>query len=168
MTYRHMQRTSIGYTLFRDPQAMLYASTSVSRSRLSGVCRGTTLGKTGSVCIVLVRTSRRLLLERHRWECGCPFTTKSGMETSQSAKTGGLVLRRIERDQVKVTRNVVRLCSKVTHCRGRSGTMRCGTTMTESIMYSLLKDLLRYTVRHPPFPWFRVLNYILSGPPRKS
>src|SRR5258707_10416363 len=143
---------------------MLYASISVSRSRLSGVCRGTTLGKTGSVCTVLVRTSRRLLLERHRWGCGCPFTTKSGMEIPQSAKTVGLVLRLIERDQVKVTRNVVRLCSKVTLYRGRSGAMRCGTTMTESTMCSLLKDLLRYTVRHPPFPWSTVLKCIPSEP----
>ena len=104
MTYRHTQQRNIRYKLYRGPQATLCASTSVSRSRLSGLCRGTTLGKTGSGCIVLVRTSRRLLPEHPLWGCGCPSTVRSGMEIFQLAKTVRRVLRRVERTPVQVTR----------------------------------------------------------------
>lgn len=147
MTYRHTQRKNIRYKLYRGPQAMPCTSTSVSRSRLSGLCRGTTVGKTGLGYIVLVRTSRRLSPEYRLWGCGCPSTMKSGMEISRLAKTVRRGLRRVERAQVQATRNAVWSCSKGTRCRGLSGTMRCGTTMTENTMCSRLKVLSRYTVR---------------------
>ena len=149
MTYRHTQRKNIRYTLYRGAQATLCASTSVSRSRLSGMCPGTTLGKTGSGCIVLAQTSRRLLPERRLWGCGCPFTMRSGMEISRLAKTVRQVIRRVERAQVQVTRSAGWPCSKGIPCRGLSGATRCGTTMTENIMCSRLKVLSRYTVRRP-------------------
>jgi hypothetical protein len=149
MTYRHTQLKNIRYTLYRGPQATLCVSTSVSRLRLSGVCRGTTLGKTGLGYIVLVRTSHRLLPEHRLWGCGCPSTVNSGMEISRLAKTVRRVLRQIETAQVQVTRSAVWRCSKETRCRGLSGATRCGTTMTENIMCSHLKVPSRYTVRRP-------------------
>ena len=94
MTYRRTQRNIIRYRLYRGHQVMLCASTSVrSKSRLNGACRGTTLGKTGSGCIVLARTSRRSLPEHRLWGCGCQFAVRSGMETSRLAKTVRRVLR---------------------------------------------------------------------------
>ena len=173
MTYRHTQRKNIKYTLYRGPQATLCASTSVSRSRLSGLCREITLGKTGSGCIVLVRTSHRLLPEHRLWGCGCPSTVKSGMEISRLARTVKQVLRRVERAQVQVTRSAVLPCSKGTRCRGLSGATRCGTIMTENIMCLRLNVRSRYTVRRPSsvfsLPRFAKLYIsVSSGPPRKS
>jgi hypothetical protein len=170
VTYRHTQRINIRYTLYRRAQTTLCASTSVSRSRLSGVYRGTTLGKTGSGCIVLVRTSRRLLPEHRLWGCGCLSTVKSGMEIFRLAKTVRRVLRRVERAQVQVRKSAVWPCSKGTRCRGLWGATRCGTTMTENIMCSRMKVLSRYTVRRPSsvFSPACSLNRCPSGPPRKG
>ena len=148
MTCRHTQRTNTRCTLYRDPQAVLFASTSARRLRLSGRCHGTTRGETGSGCIVLVRTSHRLSPEHHHWECGFPFTTRNGMEMSQLAMAVRRVVRQMERAQVQMTKKVVRSHLKGTRCRGRSGTTRCGITTTESIMCLRLKGLSRYMVRH--------------------
>ena len=170
MTYRHTQRNIIRYTLYRGHQVMLCASTSVSKSRLSGACRGTTLGRTGSGCIVLARTSRRLLPEHRHWGCGCLFTVRSGMETSRLTKTVRRVLRQVDRAQVQVTRSAVWQCSKETRCHGLSGATRCGITMTKDTMYSRLKVLSRYMVRRLSyvFSLLRCINRCPSGPPRKS
>ena len=171
MTYRHTRRKNIRYTFYHGPHAMPCASTSVSKSRSSGVCHGTILGKTGSGCIELVRTSRGLLPKHRLWGCGCPSTVKNGMEISRLTKTIRRVLG-LERAHRQVTRRVAWSYSKGIRCRGLSGATRCGTTMTENIMCSPLKVLSRYTVRRPSYVflvWFtKLYNRCPSGPPRKS